>query len=52
MSFDNDETGEFCECPLCSGQGTLLGILGRIEWARCRNCGADFQVNYEEGAQS
>lgn len=28
-------------CPLCGGALTLLGVLGRLEHFRCRNCGAD-----------
>lgn len=29
-------------CPVCGGPGVPLGILGRLEHFRCRNCGADF----------
>ncbi len=29
-------------CPLCPGQGSLLGRLGRLRWFRCRDCGMDF----------
>jgi tRNA(Ile2) C34 agmatinyltransferase TiaS len=29
-------------CPLCDGDGTLLGQLGHLTWFRCRQCGMDF----------
>lgn len=29
-------------CPLCAGDGVLLGTLGRLRWFRCRDCGMDF----------
>jgi len=29
-------------CPLCGGEGMLLGVLGLLRWFRCRNCGMDF----------
>ena len=29
-------------CPVCPGQGSLLGRLGRLRWFRCRDCGMDF----------
>ncbi len=29
-------------CPLCSGEGSLLGTLGLRTWFRCRQCGMDF----------
>lgn len=29
-------------CPLCDGDGWLLGILGKLRWFRCRQCGVDF----------
>ncbi len=27
-------------CPLCGGEGEYIGILGFLQWWRCRNCGA------------
>ena len=29
-------------CPLCEGDPVRLGVLGRLEWFRCRNCGIDY----------
>lgn len=29
-------------CSACGGPGFLLGVLGRLRWFRCRNCGIDF----------
>lgn len=29
-------------CPMCTGQGVLLGSLGLRTWFRCRQCGWDF----------
>jgi hypothetical protein len=29
-------------CPVCGGQGALLGDLGRLTWFRCVACGMDF----------
>ena len=29
-------------CPLCPGEGALLGTLGLRTWFRCRQCGMDF----------
>ena len=28
-------------CPLCGGELVPLGRLGRVDWARCRDCGTD-----------
>lgn len=30
-------------CPECDGPGVYMGSLGKVDWYRCRNCGADFQ---------
>jgi len=27
------------KCPLCGGQGILLGVLGLLRHFRCRACG-------------
>lgn len=32
-------------CPICDGDGLVLGILGNLKHFRCRECGADFNVN-------
>lgn len=29
-------------CPVCDGQGALLGVLGFLRWFRCIQCGMDF----------
>jgi len=29
-------------CPICRGEGCLLGPLGPRTWFRCRQCGMDF----------
>jgi tRNA(Ile2) C34 agmatinyltransferase TiaS len=36
-------------CPVCEGPGVLLGILGRLEHYRCRNCGMPFEVREVQG---
>lgn len=28
-------------CLVCAGDLEMLGVLGRILWARCRDCGLD-----------
>jgi hypothetical protein len=30
------------KCPECGGPVILLGIMGRLAWYRCRNCGGTF----------
>lgn len=30
------------DCPICGGESTLLGALGRLLWFVCRYCGAQF----------
>ena len=34
--------GSAPDCPACAGTGTSLGILGDLEYFRCRQCGVDF----------
>ena len=29
-------------CPMCSGPGLLLGVLGCLKWFTCRDCGWEF----------
>jgi len=29
-------------CPICQGEGSLLGKLGSLLWFRCCQCGMDF----------
>lgn len=26
-------------CPVCGGERSELGVLGRLRWFRCRACG-------------
>lgn len=28
-------------CSACGGPAPVMGVLGRREWRRCRNCGMD-----------
>jgi hypothetical protein len=35
-------------CPMCEGEPTILGVLGRITWLRCRNCGWDYAADEPE----
>jgi DNA-directed RNA polymerase subunit RPC12/RpoP len=44
--FEEEDTHEDAQCPMCSGPGNLLGKLGKRVHYRCRNCGMDF--NHEE----
>lgn len=34
-------------CRLCGGVLALLGVLGRLAWYRCRDCGMDWNERYE-----
>ena len=29
-------------CPICGGESVIMGQLGNLVHARCRNCGMDF----------
>jgi len=29
-------------CPVCQGEVYLLGVLGRLVWYRCQDCGIEF----------
>jgi anaerobic ribonucleoside-triphosphate reductase len=31
-------------CSVCNGKGIPLGVLGKLSWFRCRNCGWEFSV--------
>jgi rubredoxin len=33
---------EIHSCPMCTGNGQHLGILGTIAWLRCEDCGWEF----------
>lgn len=39
--FDSNEVS----CPVCDGQGAILGALGRLLWFRCIQCGIEFNVS-------
>lgn len=45
--WDDDRTEEMdldaCadSCAYCDGPLTILGMLGRLLWLRCRNCGVE-----------
>jgi transcription elongation factor Elf1 len=32
------------ECPACDGLPVDLGILGNLQWLRCRQCGLQYHV--------
>lgn len=31
-------------CPMCFGEGALMGKLGKLKWFRCRRCGWVFHA--------
>lgn len=33
---------EMPECPVCEGEGAILGGLGNLTYFRCRDCGMDY----------
>lgn len=35
-------------CPVCEGEGVVLGTLGRRIHYRCRHCGIDFSEEVDE----
>lgn len=39
---------EYYECPVCGGELTVLGVLGRRVHCRCRNCGIDSSFEIPE----
>lgn len=39
-------------CPLCGGQGVLLGRLGSRAWWRCHGCGIGFSTTAPAEGQS
>lgn len=36
------------ECPMCEGESYPMGILGNIEWYRCRCCGWEFSRSVDQ----
>ena len=39
-------------CPQCDGEGAFLGLMGILEWWRCRHCGIDFStIGITEGTE-
>lgn len=51
MNYQNDEN--LCDCleqvycPVCGGESGLLGMLGNLEWLRCRYCGMEWHRSIE-----
>jgi hypothetical protein len=35
-------------CPCCGGEGVYMGALACLIWLRCRDCGAEFNLNRDE----
>ena len=35
------------QCPICGGEGVLLGRLGLLLWYRCRDCGIPYYKQAE-----
>ncbi len=47
QNLEEEADGEPVEtpaCPACGGEGLPLGILGRLAWFRCRDCGTEFSL--------
>ena len=41
------------QCPLCDCKRAVeLGVLGRLLWLRCRNCGIDYHVDTADDEES
>jgi predicted RNA-binding Zn-ribbon protein involved in translation (DUF1610 family) len=40
---DDDDTATSSLCPVCGGEGALLGTLGHVTSYRCRDCGTVYQ---------
>ena len=38
----DEEIDEPAPCPICGGDGFLLGVLGSLPHFRCRQCGVTF----------
>lgn len=39
---------EDVNCPMCNGPAYAMGMLGRLLWLRCRDCGWEFNQKAEE----
>ncbi len=51
MTEDGSDQEPPC-CPLCGGEGGFLGLMGVLEWWRCRRCGIDFStIGITEGTE-
>ena len=33
-------------CPMCGGEGILLGALRALRWFRCRACGIEWSKRF------
>lgn len=38
------EPAENPTCPDCGGEAVYLGVLGRWDWFKCRQCGEEFHA--------
>ena len=36
------------DCPICNGPGRELGRLGILRWFRCRDCGMDYNKEFNQ----
>ena len=45
--YSDDEEDCLVSCPVCGGDGQLMGSLGRLNWYRCVNCGMEFNQERE-----
>jgi len=41
---DGEDMEQHCDC---GGLGVLMGVLGRLVWYRCRDCGWEFSRLYD-----
>ena len=45
LAYDNEDVPAVC--PMCGGNGNLLGNLGKKVHYRCQDCGMDFSKDSE-----
>jgi DNA-directed RNA polymerase subunit RPC12/RpoP len=46
--FLDDDEDEPVQCPVCPGEGVILGALGTRVHYRCRDCGMEFSRDDED----